>query len=192
MEFATHIENHRIVPARQCSTSHYDDRPDPDDLNLLVIHNISLPPGEFGSSDVEDFFCGNLSKEKHPFFEAIAKLRVSAHLFIRRDGEVLQFVPFDRRAWHAGVSEFDGRTACNNFSIGIELEGTDTRPYSDSQYQQLAVVTRLLMTRYPNITAERIVGHCDIAPDRKTDPGSSFDWQYYRSLITSPPNATTN
>lgn len=149
----------------------------------MVIHNISLPPGEFGGTGIERLFLNRLDPAEHPFFEAIASLRVSAHLLIRRDGQLVQFVPFHLRAWHAGESSFQGRERCNDFSIGIELEGTDHLPYESAQYQTLVQVTRDLQQRYPEITPERIVGHSDIAPSRKTDPGPAFDWERFRELL---------
>jgi len=142
-----------------------------------VIHNISLPPEQFGSDDIDRFFTNCLDANKHPYFDEICQMQVSSHLLIRRDGEVVQYVPFHRRAWHAGESEFEGRPNCNDFSIGIELEGTDTIPYESIQYQRLQEVIHLLQQAYPAITRERIVGHCHIAPGRKTDPGDVFDWQ---------------
>ncbi len=163
---------------------HADARPDPDDISLLVIHNISLPPGQFGQSYISDFFLGHLDAHAHPYFATIASLRVSAHLLITRQGEVLQFVPFEQRAWHAGVSSFQGRQRCNDFSIGIELEGTDLLPYTTAQYTALSSVTRYLMRCYQAITLGRIVGHCDIAPGRKNDPGMAFDWAQYRCALS--------
>ena len=156
-----------------------DERPPSALINLLVIHNISLPPADFSSDAVIEFFCNRLDHSVHPYFETIKDLRVSAHLFIRRTGQIIQFVPFERRAWHAGESSFEGQTRCNDFSIGIELEGIDNMSYTMTQYQQLVRVTHCLMHCYPGITPERIVGHFDIAPARKTDPGPSFDWSYY-------------
>lgn len=161
----------------------YNARPDPNDLSLLVIHNISLPPGRFGGQQVEQLFCNCLDWNEHPFFATIQGLEVSSHLFIRRNGEIIQFVPFHERAWHAGRSEFQGRSGCNDFSIGIELEGTDDTPYEPVQYEHLARVTCTLMRAYPAITLDRIVGHSDIAPGRKTDPGPTFDWNHYRALV---------
>ena len=152
-------------------------------INLLVIHNISLPPGEYGGCHVDQLFTNGLNPAEHEYFEAIANVKVSAHLFIDRQGKVTQYVSFQDRAWHAGKSSFQGKENCNDFSIGIELEGTDDEAYTDVQYRQLAWVTGLIMREYPNLTRDNIVGHCDIAPDRKTDPGHSFDWKYYRSLI---------
>jgi len=161
-----------------------DQRPAGEQPSLLVIHNISLPPGCFGGGEIADFFTNCLDFEAHPFFREIEGLRVSAHLLIDRDGGVTQFVSFLDRAWHAGVSSFEGRERCNDFSIGIELEGTDTLPYSDIQYRVLARVTRALMRAYPAIVPPRICGHSDIAPGRKTDPGEAFDWGYYRTLLS--------
>ena len=163
---------------------HADDRPAGLPIDLVVIHGISLPPGEFGSDAVEAFFCGRLDASSHPYYREIGHLQVSAHLFIRRTGEIVQFVPFNRRAWHAGESSFHGRTRCNDFSIGIELEGTDEVPYTSMQYDQLANVIDALRQTYPAISGENIVGHSDIAPGRKTDPGSSFDWHYLRGKLT--------
>jgi AmpD protein len=150
---------------------------------MIVIHGISLPPGEFGSNAVEAFFCGHLDTTTHSYYSDIAHLKVSSHLFIKRTGEVIQFVPFTRRAWHAGESFFQGKTRCNDFSIGIELEGTDEIPYDDRQYEALGKIVPLLMQAYPAITRERIVGHQDIAPGRKTDPGPAFDWKYLQGLL---------
>lgn len=164
-------------------SSHCDRRPDGVEIDLIVIHGISLPPGEFGSNAISQFFCGELDTSAHPAFADIAGLRVSAHLLIRRTGEIIQFVPFVTRAWHAGVSSFQGRSGCNDFSIGIELEGVDDLLYDDRQYQQLGKVIHLLREAWPGITADRIVGHADIAPDRKTDPGPAFDWAYLQGIL---------
>lgn len=172
-----------LLGTRQIPSPNHNDRPVGTDVDLLVIHNISLPPGEFGTSAVVDLFCNQLNTESHPSFKDLIDLKVSAHLFIRRDGEIIQFVPFNKRAWHAGVSRFAGRESCNDFSIGIELEGVDDIAYTAEQYQQLAKVSTCLMQVYPMIMPERIVGHNDIAPDRKTDPGPAFDWSYYRGLL---------
>ena len=150
---------------------------------MLVVHNISLPPKQFGGVYIEDFFCNQLDCQADPYFEEIKDLKVSAHLLIKRDGAMIQFVPFNERAWHAGVSEFEGQSNCNDFSIGIELEGADDVPYTQQQYQALAQVTECLLSHYPQITKNRIVGHDQIAPGRKTDPGESFDWSYFKQLI---------
>jgi N-acetyl-anhydromuramoyl-L-alanine amidase len=152
-------------------------------VDVLVVHAISMPPGEYPGSDIERLFCNSLDFACHPFYQEIDGLTVSAHLLIRRNGEVIQFVPFHARAWHAGVSQFDGRTRVNDFSIGIELEGSDYAPFEEAQYRALAAVTRALQAAYPDITAERIVGHSDIAPDRKTDPGPYFNWAHYQQLL---------
>lgn len=173
-----------LVGARRVPSPHFDCRPEDVSPSLLVVHNISLPPGEFGGPWIDALFTGTLDASVHPFFAEIAHLRVSAHCLIRRDGEIVQYVPFDKRAWHAGVSCYQGRERCNDFSIGIELEGTDTLPYTDIQYQQLAAVTRALITRYPSI-AEHITGHSDIAPHRKTDPGPAFDWLCFRARLAA-------
>jgi AmpD protein len=172
-----------LLPCERQASEHFNHRPEGGEIELLVIHNISLPPGQFGSSDISDFFLGKLKIERHPFFQQIANLRVSAHCVIRRDGHLVQYVSFDQRAWHAGVSSFLGRDNCNDFSIGIEMEGTDTCFYTDEQYSALAHLTMVLQQRYPKITSDRIAGHSDIAPGRKTDPGEAFDWPRYNKLI---------
>lgn len=164
----------------------FDQRPEQTPVSLLVVHNISLPPGQYGGPYVEQFFTGKLDANEHPFFKVIHKMGVSAHCFIRRDGEIIQFVPFNARAWHAGKSSFAGVERCNDYSIGIELEGSDFDVYTQEQYHSLAAVTHLLMVRYPQITLPRITGHQYIAPLRKTDPGLGFDWRYFRSLLTAP------
>ena len=169
--------------AKRCPSPNCDARPDGTSIDLLVIHNISLPPGQFGGPWIADLFRNRLDPNAHPYFADIAGQCVSAHLLIRRDGQLDQFVPFDARAWHAGVSCFAGKKACNDFSIGIELEGSDDQAFSDSQYTQLLAVTLELMRRYPAITPDRIVGHSDIAPGRKTDPGPCFDWNRFRSAL---------
>jgi N-acetyl-anhydromuramoyl-L-alanine amidase len=162
---------------------HRDARPADTVIDLLVIHGISLPPGEFGGPWIDDLFLARLDPEAHPYFGAIAGAPVSAHLLIRRDGRCTQYVSFDERAWHAGTSCFAGRERCNDYSIGIEVEGADDRPFEPIQYRVLARVTRALMASYPGIGPERIAGHSDIAPGRKTDPGPHFDWAFYRSLL---------
>ncbi|QIK38954.1 1,6-anhydro-N-acetylmuramyl-L-alanine amidase AmpD [Caldichromatium japonicum] len=152
-------------------------------IDLLVIHAISLPPGEFGGPWIDDLFLNRLDPEAHPYFAAIAANPVSAHLLIRRDGQVIQYVPCEQRAWHAGLSHFAGRQRCNDYSIGIELEGSDVTPFAAVQYEALVTCTRAIMQRYPGITLDRIAGHADIAPGRKTDPGPYFDWAFYRRLL---------
>ncbi|GAA4500182.1 1,6-anhydro-N-acetylmuramyl-L-alanine amidase AmpD [Pseudaeromonas paramecii] len=153
---------------------------------MLVVHGISLPPNQFGGPWIDDLFLGRLEPHAHPYFAEIAGLEVSAHCLIRRDGSLTQYVSFLERAWHAGRSCFMGREACNDFSIGVELEGTDTTPYTEAQYQSLADLARCLMGAYPQITCERIVGHCDIAPGRKTDPGPAFNWSHLRAILLEP------
>lgn len=171
-----------LAAARFVPSPNFDARPDGLAIDALIVHAISLPPGEFGGSDIERLFTNCLDAEAHPYFRTIAHLRVSAHLLIRRDGELVQFVPFAQRAWHAGESCCEGRTRVNDFSIGIELEGTDEIPFTDIQYRQLAAVTQALMQAYPAITPARLYGHSDISPGRKTDPGPHFDWALYRAL----------
>ena len=178
------IESHWLIGARRAHSPNQDARPIPaSEINLLVIHSISLPPGSFGGACVEQFFCNQLDHDAHPYFQEISHLRVSAHLLIYRSGETVQFVPFDQRAWHAGESQYQGRSSCNDFSLGIELEGTDKTPCTDAQYVKVAEVTQSLFRSYPRLLPARIVGHGDIAPGRKTDPGSSFDWTRYHSLL---------
>lgn len=177
------IKDHLLDNATIILSPHCNARPDESDISLLVIHNISLPPGEFGGPYIEDFFQGKLTSDAHPFFDEIRDVQVSAHCLIKRDGSVVQFVPFNQRAWHAGVSSFEGRGQCNDFSIGIELEGTDDLPYTEAQYQALAAVTQSIMNHYPAVTADRITGHEHIAPERKTDPGQSFHWEKFRASL---------
>lgn len=169
--------------ALPCPSPNFDARPMGTEIDLLVIHNISLPPGEFGATDVLSFFQNALPIAKHPFYQTIADLKVSSHFFITRQGLLWQLVSTADRAWHAGVSTFEGRQACNDFSIGIELEGSDICEFTLTQYQLLAKLTRRLRVLYPKITPERIVGHSDIAKGRKTDPGPCFDWLFYRQLM---------
>jgi AmpD protein len=160
-----------------------DIRPDINDISLLVIHNISLPPEQFGGPYIAQLFSNCLDPNEHAYFQDIYQLNVSSHVLIDREGQITQFVPFHKRAWHAGVSKFEDRDGCNDFSIGIELEGADHIPFTDEQYEILAAVTRQIIATYPKIKADRIVGHSDIAPGRKTDPGPAFDWQKYRKLL---------
>ncbi len=167
-------------PATHMRSPNCDRRPDAVTADLLVIHNISLPPGEFGGRGIIDLFTNRLDSAAHPYYALIADHRVSAHFLIRRDGEVIQFVPCGSRAWHAGASDWRGRSRCNDFSIGIELEGSDDMLFEAAQYQALAELTRALRTRYPIID---IAGHSDIAPGRKTDPGPHFDWARYRKML---------
>jgi AmpD protein len=174
-----------LTSARYLPSPHQDARPDGMVIDMIVIHNISLPPGQFGTGAIEQFFCGELDSTLHPYFSTIKQLRVASHLLIERKGLITQFVPFSKRAWHAGQSHFEGRTHCNDFSIGIELEGTDDIPYEKIQYATLLKVIPILMQTYPSITQNRIVGHSDIAKGRKTDPGPAFDWGYLKSILTN-------
>ncbi len=176
-----------ISGARQRPSPNCDARPDPADISLLMVHGISLPPGEFGGPWIDDLFHNRLDPSGHPYFAKIHGLQVSSHLLIRRDGELLQYVPLHLRAWHAGVSCFQGRERCNDFSVGVELEGADDIPYAPAQYAKLADVACALMRAFPAITPDRIVGHSDVAPGRKTDPGAAFDWKRFRRLLSETP-----
>ena len=176
---ALQLLEHCISSARFVSSPNFDERPDGQDINLLTIHNISLPPGQFGGSFIEDLFMNRLNPHDHPYFKSIYHLKVSAHLLVLRDGCLIQFVPFDKRAWHAGVSSFRSQSRCNDFSIGIELEGSDDIDYTEQQYQQLTNITAVLMSSYPSLSVDRICGHEHIAPGRKSDPGQAFDWRYF-------------
>jgi N-acetyl-anhydromuramoyl-L-alanine amidase len=168
------VKNHCFTDILQIQSPNFNDRPNENDISLLVLHCISLPPNQFGESYIEDLFSNCLNPKAHPYFETIYTLQVSAHLLIRRDGECVQFVPFNKRAWHAGVSSFQGRENCNDFSIGIELEGCETMDYCEAQYETLNKIIVALQKAYPKLT--NITGHSDIAPERKIDPGKSFDW----------------
>jgi AmpD protein len=172
----------RLLRALQISSPNQDERPEGADVSLLVVHNISLPPGEFGGPAVVDLFLNRLDLDTHPYYQGLRGLEVSSHFLIRRSGELIQFVPCERRAWHAGASRWRGRERCNDFSIGVELEGSDHVAYTDAQYVELAHLTRDLCARY---SIQDIAGHSDIAPGRKTDPGPFFDWVRYRSLIAA-------
>ncbi|MGR8980788.1 MAG: 1,6-anhydro-N-acetylmuramyl-L-alanine amidase AmpD [Gammaproteobacteria bacterium] len=177
------IDRHWLTGVTKKPSLNCDERPDPSDIDLVVIHCISLPPGEFGGPYIDQLFCNKLDPEEHAYFNEICRLKVSAHLLIKRTGEIVQYVPFDRRAWHAGMSVYAGREKCNDFSIGIELEGSEQTAYTDKQYRQLASVIRILLKTYPKLSRERITGHSDIAPGRKTDPGKSFDWGKLQGLL---------
>ena len=159
---------------------HQDERPEGEKVSLLVIHNISLPPGEYGGPYIDDLFMGRLHPGVHPYFAAIAAMRVSSHYLIRRDGSVIQYVDPDKRAWHAGASQWKGRERCNDFSIGIELEGSDDVPFAEPQYEALTRLTKDLFERYGELD---IAGHSDVAPGRKSDPGPWFDWPRYRASL---------
>ena len=157
-------------------SSNYDNRPPGTVIDLVVIHAISLPPGKFGTGRVSDFFTNSLDPDADPYFTEIAGLKVSSHYYIERQGRVIRFVADEKRAWHAGVSHFRGRDNCNDFSLGIELEGDDFNPFSESQYQRLNELLNLIKVHFPAVTSDRIVGHCHVAPQRKSDPGPFFDW----------------
>lgn len=172
-----------LLGVRHVLSPHFNARPGGVLPELIVIHGISLPPGEFGGPWIDRLFTGNLPPDAHPYFQGIAHIPVSSHVVIRRDGHITQYVPFGERAWHAGQSSYRGRQACNDFSIGIELEGADHIPYTDAQYEQLAVLVEALLRTYPSLSAEHIAGHSDIAPGRKTDPGPAFDWPRWRALL---------
>lgn len=160
-----------------------DDRPEDTTPDLIVVHNISLPPGQFGGPYINQLFTNQLDPAADPYFADICQLRVSSHVLIRRNGDIIQYVPFHKRAWHAGESQYCGRSRCNDFSIGIELEGTDDQAYEEVQYQQLADMILALRKQYPAIAKQALTGHCDIAPGRKTDPGEAFDWDRLKQLL---------
>jgi AmpD protein len=175
-DYTVNAETGLIARARLCLSPNRDERPADTPVNLVILHGISLPPGEFGGGEIEALFLNQLDWDAHPYFGEIRGMQVSAHLLIRRDGELVQFVPFTDRAWHAGESNFRGRSRCNDFSIGIELEGEDETPYDDRQYRVLPRVLQALIQAYPEVSARQIAGHCDVAPGRKVDPGPAFDW----------------
>ncbi len=172
-----YLDSVRFIPSPNC-----DERPTACAINLLVIHNISLPPDRFSGDGVIKLFTNQLDPEIHPYYQTLHNLKVSAHFFIRRDGKTIQFVACSKRAWHAGVSCWQGKTQCNDFSIGVELEGSDTQPFTDAQYAALTALSLTLQETYPIID---IVGHSDIAAGRKTDPGPYFDWERYRTALLS-------
>lgn len=176
---------------RHCPSAHCNERPQ-GEISLLVLHNISLPPGQFGTGKVQEFFTSGLNASEHAYFAGIVDMRVSAHFFIERDGQISQFVSCLQRAWHAGVSSFSGRDNCNDFSLGIELEGTDDLPYSEAQYDALLALVQQLLAAYPALSVERICGHSDIAPGRKTDPGPAFDWPRLRTAVLAGPVAVAS
>ncbi len=186
------IKNGLLESARLLLSPNCDERPEEQDISLIVIHNISLPPDQFGGEGIDQLFTNRLDKEEHPFYEEIHELRVSSHLLIRREGDIVQYVPFHKRAWHAGVSRFLGREGCNDFSIGIEMEGTDSVPFEDQQYRALESVIKSLLKHYPHLKADAITGHEHIAPGRKTDPGPFFDWKKLgKTLKTKLPAEST-
>jgi AmpD protein len=177
------IKNGLVSQARQVNSPNFDERPASIEIDLIVIHNISLPPGQFGGPWIDALFTNTLDSTQDPFFKEIVSHKVSAHILIRRDGEIVQYVPFHYRAWHAGESEYEGRKNCNDFSIGIEMEGCDDHGFESIQYQKLANLIIGLLSQYVTISRDHITGHSDIAPDRKTDPGPYFDWQRLRDLL---------
>ena len=172
-----------LTDARRVLSPNCDDRPVGCEISLIVVHGISLPPGRYGGSCIDDFFSNRLDVDAHPYFGEIKDFKVSSHVLIRRDGELVQYVPFTGRAWHAGRSRYQDREACNDFAIGIELEGQDDEPYEEIQYRRLAELIQLLRGRFPGIGETDIVGHSDVAPGRKTDPGPAFDWSRLRRLL---------
>ena len=177
------VENHIFKNVRFLQSPNYNDRPDKEKISLLIIHCISLPEGSYEGSNVEDFFLNKLSISDHNSFDEIKDLKVSSHLYIKRNGELIQFVPFNMRAWHAGESSFKNKDNCNDYSIGIELEGSDDDIFEDIQYEKLSQITEILLQEYTGISKEDIKGHSDIAPGRKTDPGILFDWDRYLSNV---------
>lgn len=177
------ITNGIIDAARQLASPNCDRRPAGTTVSLLIVHGISLPPGKFGADYIDQLFTNTLASSEHPYFEEIKDLKVSAHCLIRRDGELVQYVSLNDRAWHAGESAWCGVTGCNDFSIGIELEGCDDLDYEAAQYERLAVVANSIMKAYPDIQKANIVGHSDVAPGRKTDPGPAFDWAKFRCML---------
>ncbi len=176
-------EDHWLDHVRRIPSPNQDERPMGYDISLLVIHAISLPPGEFGTGEVERLFTNSLDCSAHPSYSSLDGVRVSSHVLVDRKGKITQFVPFDRRAWHAGESSFQGQRECNNFGIGIELEGTESVPFTESQYSALIATARVLMECYPHIQPHRIVGHNLIAPGRKWDPGPQFDWPMFKDRL---------
>ncbi|MXW50665.1 MAG: 1,6-anhydro-N-acetylmuramyl-L-alanine amidase AmpD [Gammaproteobacteria bacterium] len=170
--------DHWLTGVRHVVSPNCDDRPDPEDISLIVLHGISLPPGEFGSGLVERLFANQLKVDPTGPMADLVGLRVSSHLLIDRDGLCTQFVPFHRRAWHAGRSAWQRRPGCNDYAIGIELEGTDALPYTEAQYRRLIPVVKTLLATYSGLSPEAIVGHLEVAPERKTDPGPRFDWRH--------------
>ncbi len=171
--------------ARQCPSPNRDARPPGCPIELVVVHGISLPPGVFGGDAIDRLFTNALDPQEHPYFARIAHLRVSAHALIRRDGGVVQYVPFHERAWHAGRSQWRGRQRCNDFAVGLELEGSDDVPYETIQYERLAAIVTALARAYPHLDETELAGHADIAPGRKSDPGPAFDWQYLHELLAT-------
>lgn len=181
------ISQHRVENTTFRASPHCDERPAGSEIELIVVHGISLPAGEFGQPYIDQLFLGTLNPAERPDFAVLEGLRVSAHCLIRRNGELIQYVPFDRRAWHAGISSWHGRERCNDFSVGIELEGTDDTPYTDAQYAKLGDLIDALRDNYPSITEHAVTGHEHIAPGRKTDPGAAFDWHNLAKCCSATP-----
>jgi AmpD protein len=188
MDLQVDLETGLMRGARQIASPNHDSRPAGVEADLIVIHGISLPPGEFGGPWIDRLFTNDLPADIHPYFTEVASMRVSSHLVVQRDGAVTQYVSFTDRAWHAGQSVYQGREACNDFSVGVELEGTDALAYEAAQYDTLAQVVAALCIAYPRLSPSRLVGHSDIAPGRKTDPGAAFDWPRARRLIAAACN----
>lgn len=180
------LEQGWLTQARRVPSPNGDERPADAAIELVIVHNISLPPGEFGGPWIDALFTNQLDPAAHPYFAEIAHLRVSSHVLIRRDGELVQYLPFTQRAWHAGQSSYQGREGCNDFAIGIELEGADDIPYEEAQYQRLAELIKILQRAYPGISADAVTGHEHVAPGRKTDPGPAFDWPRLAALLDLP------
>ena len=172
-----------LTDARRVLSPNCDDRPEGCEISLIIVHGISLPPGEYGGTWIDDFFGNRLDADAHPYFAEIEGLKVSSHVLIRRNGDLVQYVPFTGRAWHAGKSCYQARDACNDFAIGIELEGQDHEPYEEIQYLRLAELVQLLRSHFPGIGEADVVGHSDVAPGRKTDPGPAFDWNRLKRLL---------
>ena len=172
-----------LTNVRQVNSPNCDDRPPGSEIDMIILHGISLPPKAYGGAYIDQLFTNTLNPEEHPYFAEIVDLRVSSHLLLNRQGELTQYVAFGRRAWHAGESTFEGRACCNDFSIGIELEGCDDEAYEPIQYEITAAVVTLLMANFRGINKQRVIGHCDVAPGRKTDPGEAFNWAYFYSLL---------
>ena len=179
------LESGLMRDARQVASPNFDARPENAQIDLIVVHGISLPPGEFGGPWIDHLFTNTLPAQAHPYFAQIEGLRVSSHLVIARDGALTQYVSFNDRAWHAGRSSYQGRVECNDYSVGVELEGVDTLPYEPPQYQALAEAIAALCAAYPLISPQRITGHSDVAPGRKTDPGEAFDWPLAQRCIAA-------
>src|ERR1700678_1792100 len=191
MDLEVDRESGLMRGARQIASPNHDSRPAGVEADLIVVHGISLPPGEYGGPWIDRLFTNTLPADVHPYFAEIGALHVSSHLAVTRDGAVTQYVRFTDRAWHAGKSHFEGRAACNDFSVGVELEGTDTQPYTAAQYDRLAEIVAALCAAYPRLSPARLVGHRDIAPGRKTDPGPAFDWPRARRLIAEAASAAS-